>query len=318
MSGNSVRFFLFAALLAGASMPAMAAQLNNDARAAVPHDIQQLVVVDYRAMQESEAAMQLRERIMPPELKQFDDALRKSGLNDNHDVESLAFALYRTSGSSDMLETVGIAQGQFQVDDILASFRRQHLKPTVIRTNRIYPMGRSGMVLCFVDPSTMVFGSTTAVRQAVDVRDGQAPSMLTNSTMMDEMRSVDSEPLWSILDQKGTQTMVRQILGEAGSITDYDQVRKRLVGSWYSMNFQHGVKFDLTLSTGDMFAAATLSSLLNAAVLYRRMSAGESEKAALAATDISSNSGKLMVHFAASNSDFDGLLKSSLFQSMVR
>lgn len=299
-------------------MPAMAAQLNNDARAAVPHDIQQLVVVDYRAMQESEAAMQLRERIMPPELKQFDDALRKSGLNDNHDVESLAFALYRTSGSSDMLETVGIAQGQFQVDDILASFRRQHLKPTVIRTNRIYPMGRSGMVLCFVDPSTMVFGSTTAVRQAVDVRDGQAPSMLTNSTMMDEMRSVDSEPLWSILDQKGTQTMVRQILGEAGSITDYDQVRKRLVGSWYSMNFQHGVKFDLTLSTGDMFAAATLSSLLNAAVLYRRMSAGESEKAALAATDISSNSGKLMVHFAASNSDFDGLLKSSLFQSMVR
>jgi hypothetical protein len=309
---------MLAGALTTAAMPAMAAQLNNDARGVVPYSIQQLVVVDYRAMQESDAAMQLRERIMPPELKQFDDALRKSGLNENHDVESLAFALYRTSNNSEALETVGIAQGQFQVDDILANFKKQHVKPTVVRTNRIYPMGKTGMVLCFVDASTMVFGSTTAVRQAVDIRDGMSASMLTNNAMMDEMRSVDSEPLWSILDQKGTQTMMRQVLGEAGSVTDYDQVRKRLLGSWYTMNFQHGVKFDMTLATGDTFAAATLSSLLNAAVLYRRMSGQDAEKAALADTDISSNSGKLLVHFAATNSDFNGLLKSSLFQSMVR
>ena len=35
--------------------------------------------------------------------------------------------------------------------------------------------------------------------------------------MMDAMKTVDSEPLWSILDQKGTQTMMKQVLGEAGS-----------------------------------------------------------------------------------------------------
>jgi len=57
---------------------------------------------------------------------------------------------------------------------------------------------------------------------------------------MDAMRSVESEPLWSILDQKGTETMMRQVLGEAGSVTDYDSVRKRLVGSWYTMNFSMG------------------------------------------------------------------------------
>ena len=32
---------------------------------------------------------------MPPELKQFDEALKKSGLNDNHDVDQLAFVLFR-------------------------------------------------------------------------------------------------------------------------------------------------------------------------------------------------------------------------------
>jgi hypothetical protein len=308
---------LMAAAALACTLPAGAAQLSGDARAAIPHDLQQLVVVDYRAMQNSDSAMQLKERVMPPDLKQFDDALQKSGLNDNHDVDSLAFALYRVPGAGDQLETVGVAQGQFAVDDMVAGFRKQRVRPTLVRTNRVYPMGKTGMVLCFVDPSTMVFGSSEAVKQALDVRDGLGASMLTNSPIMDAMHSVESEPLWSILDQKGTQTMMRQILGEAGSVTDYDSVRKRLVGSWYTMNFQHGVRFDLTIATGDSFAAATVSSLLNAAVLYRKMSGSADEKAALSATDISSNSGQLLVHFQSSDSDFASLLKSSLFQSMV-
>ena len=132
------------------------------------------------------------------------------------------------------------------------------------------------------------------------------------------MRSVESEALWSILDQKGTQTMMKQVLGEAGSVADFESVRKRLLVSWYSMNFQHGVKFDLSIATGDAFAAATISSLLNAAVIYRKMSGSDSEKAALTGTDISSSSGKLSVHFSASDADFNSLLKSQLFQSMVR
>jgi hypothetical protein len=314
--------FLFGLSIASTTLaftlPATAAQLSGDARAAIPHDLQQLVMVDYRAMQNSDSAMQLKERVMPPDLKQFDEALQKSGVNDNHDVDSLAFALYRLPGAGDQLETVGIAQGQFSVEDMVANFRKQKVRPTLIRTNRVYPLGKTGMVLCFIDPTTMVFGSSEAVKQALDVRDGLTPSMLTNSPIMDAMHSVESEPLWSILDQKGTETMMRQVLGEAGSVTDYDSVRKRLVGSWYTMNFQHGVRFDLTISTGDNFAAATVSSLLNAAVLYRKMSASDSEKSALAATDISSNSGLLSVHFQSSDTEFNSLLKSTLFQSMVR
>ncbi len=306
-------FVLFLAL----AVSAHAAQLSGDARAAIPHEVQQLVVIDYKAMQNSNAAMELRDRVMPPDLKQFDDALRKSGLNDNHDVDQLAFALFRTSAGGDQLDTVGIAQGQFDTASILANFRKQKIAGKLIRTNRTYPLARTGFVLCFVDPSTMVFGSPEAVKAALDVRDGLTPSVLTNSPIMDAMRTIDYSPLWSILDKKGTQVMMKQVLGEAGSVTDYDSVKKRLESSWYGMDFQHGVKFDLTIATGDTFAAATVSSLLSAAILYKKMSGNETEKAALAATDISSNSGRLTVHFAASDNDFNSLLKSSLFQSMV-
>jgi hypothetical protein len=307
-----------ASMLVAAGSVAFAAQLTTDARGAIPHDVQQLVVIDYHAMQNSPAAMDLRNRVMPPELKQFDEALSHSGLNENHDVDELAFALFRPSPGSDALQTVGIAEGQFDTQTILANFRRQKVKVTMVRTNSVYPMARTGMVLCFVDPSTMIFGDREAVTKALDARDGMAASILTNSSMMNAMQSVDTYPLWSILDEKGTQTMMRQLLGEAGSVTDFDSVRKRLEASWYSMDFQHGVRFDLTIATGDTFAAATISSLLSAAVMVRKMSATDAEKQALNDTDIGSSSGNLIVHFAASDADFNGLLQSPLFKSMVR
>jgi hypothetical protein len=312
------RSLAVAACMTGATL-AHAAQLSTDARTAVPHEVQQLVVIDYRAMENSSAAMELRGRVMPPELKQFDEALTKSGLNENHDVEQLAFALFRPTAGSDALVTVGIAQGQFPEQDILATFRKNKVKATVLRTNKIYPLAKTGMMLCFVDASTMIFGAKDAVQKALDARDGVEPSMLTNNTMMDAMKTVDTASLWSILDEKGTQTMMKQVLGEAGagSVTDLDTVQKRLQGSWYGMDFQHGVKFDLTISTGDSFAAATISSLLTAAVMVRKMSGSDAEKQALADTDIASDSGRMSIHFAASDTDFTGLLHSPLFQSMV-
>jgi hypothetical protein len=170
----------------------------------------------------------------------------------------------------------------------------------------------------FLEESTMIFGALPAVRQALDARDGVSPSLLTNAQVMDSMKSVDSEPLWSVLDQKGTQTMMKQVLGEAGSVADFDTVKKRMVASWYSMNFQHGVKFDMSVVTGDNFSAATVSSLLNAAVLYKKMSGTDADKAALEDTVIKSNSGRLDVHFASSDAQFASLLKSPMFQSMVR
>jgi hypothetical protein len=304
-------------MLLGAANLAPAAQLSTDARTAIPHEVQQLVVVDYRAMQNSTSAMNLRDRVMPPELRQFDEALRKSGLNDNHDVDELAFALFRPSEGSDALVTVGVAQGQFSTQDILANFKKEKVVPTRLRANRIYPLAKTGMVLCFVDPSTMVFGGKDAVEKALDARDGISPSMLTNGPMMDAMKTVDSAPLWSILDEKGTQTMMRQLLGEAGAVADFETVRKRLQASWYGMDFQHGVKFDLTVSTGDSFAAATISSLLTAAVALRKMSGSDAEKQALSGTSVASDAGKLSIHFATSDADFDNLLHSPLFTSMV-
>ena len=304
---------VFTAFAAGA----LAAQLDTDARTAIPSDVQQIIVVDYRAMQNSPSAMYLKALILPPELKQLEDALKASGFNENHDVEELAFAAFRT-GSNNGVQTVGIAQGQFSVPDILANFKKKGIKPKVIRTNQLYPMGGSGLTVVFLNPTTMIFGSNDALRLALLARDGLAPNFLTNQSMLDQMGRVDSQPVWSILDQQGTQFMMKSLLGQASQLTDYDQIKKRLLGSRYTMNFQNGVKFSLQVSTPDTFTAATLSSLLNAAAMYEKVSGTGIEKQAIDATTIDSNAGDLEVNYASSDSQFSALLQSPLFQTVVK
>jgi hypothetical protein len=317
------KLFCRATLLAAASaalvpMAALAAQLDNDARSAIPNNVQQIIVIDYRAMQNSPAAMDLKARILPPQLKELEDALKRSNLNDNHDIEQLAFAAYRTNPDSEDTNIIGIAQGQFSLQDIMATMKKNKVKPTLWHTNKLYPMGGSGMTVVFLNPTTMIFGSTSALKPALDARDGLAPNLLSNSAMLEQMGVVDTLPLWSILDQKGTQFMMRGLLGEAAQLADYDQVKKRMLGSRYTMDFQNGVKFNLDVSTPDTFTAATISSLLNAAAMYKKVSGSTVEKQAIDATSIDSSAGTLEVRFAASNSQFSSLLQSPLFQSVVK
>jgi hypothetical protein len=220
------------------ALPAVAAQLSNDARSAIPKDVQQLIAVDYRAMQNSSAAMDLKNRVLPPELKQLEEALKNSGLNANHDVDELAFASFRVGG----LE------------------------------------------------GTRIVG----------------------------MQAVDTQAVWSVLDQEGTQFMMHSVLGQASQVTDYDTVKKRLLGSRYSMDFSNGVKFNLAVETPDAFTAGTMASLLNAAALYKKMSGTPSEKQAIENTTVRSNADNLEVNFSASDSQFVSLLQSPLFQAVVR
>jgi hypothetical protein len=323
MEGN-IKVTLFSKVIASSglalvgfaiALPARAAQLDQDARSAIPKDVQQLIVVDYHAMQNSSAAMNLKARVLPPELKQLEEALGSSGLDENHDIEELAFAAFRANQGT---RIVGIAQGQFSLPDILANFKKKKINPTLYRQNRIFPMGRSSMEVVFLNPTTMVFGQSAALKNALDARDGLAQSFLNNSAMLEQMKSVDTEPVWSILDQEGTQTMMRSVLGDASQLADYDTVKKRLLSSRYAMSFDNGVRFNLDVVTPDTISAATMASLLNAAALYKKVSGTDAEKQAIENTTINSSGGTLDVSFVSSDSQFSSLLQSNLFQSVVK
>lgn len=321
MFGKVCRMAGVAAMAVGctATGTMFGAQLSGDARSAIPKDVQQLIVVDYRAMQSSPAAMALKEKIMPPELKRLETALKQSGLKVDADTDVLAFAAFRT-GQGEQARTVGIAQGQFQTNAVTAAWTKQKVKPVMVRQTPVYPMGASGMSVAFMNQTTMVFGDPKAVQMALDARDGNTQSLLANGEMMNEMIVVDKSALWSLLDQRGTQTMMKSVLGDASQLADYDTVKNRMKTSRYTIDFSNGVKFDMAVVMSDTMTAATAAALMKGMVLMRKTTGSQSatEKQALDMTTIDSNSGTLLVAYASSDSQFSTLLSSPLFQQVVR
>ena len=307
---------LAVAALAISSTSAIAAQLSTDAKAAIPRDVQQVIVVDYRAMQNSPAAMSLKDRTLPPELKRLETALKTSGLKVDQDADILAFAAFRPSGEG--TRTIGIAQGQFHTREILANFTKQKTKAITYRNNSVYPMGSAGMSVVFLNQTTMVFGDRDAVKASLDARDGMAPNFLSNGDMVNEMISVDQRAMWSLLDQKGTQTMMKSVLGDAAGLADYDTVRNRMRSSRYTMDFQNGVKFNMAVVMSDTMTAATAATLMKGVVLLKKTSGTPLERSALDDTTIDSNAGTLVVNYSASDTQFASLLSSPLFQSVVK
>ena len=307
-------FLLGCVIAAAFCVSANAMPLNSSARAVVPADLQQLISVDYRALKDSSTAMKLKDQVLPQNLKDFENALKSIGIDPEKDVDSLSFASFRTPKQG--VKSVGVAAGSFAMKTVLKKMTAQKIKPRKYRTSSIYDMD-GGMVMSFLDDSTLLFGDLTAVKFALDTRDGEVLNVDTNGTMADMMSEVDSSPVWSILDQLGTQNVMRSALGDAAKIADYDTIKKRLLGSRYTMNFTSGVNFDLTVVSSDAVSAATLSSLVKAGLLYKKMSASAAEKVAMDNTSVESDGSNVQFRFKSNDQQFQSLMHSELFAAVL-
>jgi len=173
------------------------------------------------------------------------------------------------------------------------------------------------MVMNFLDESTMLFGDPAAVHDALDTRNGEMESVSSNSQITDNIQAVEGGAIWSVLDQTGTQNMMRSALGDASKLADYDTVKKRLLGSRYTMDFNRGVKFDLNVITSDTMTAATMSSLIKAGMLFKKTNASPIEKSVMDSMTVDSDSGKLQVHFSADDKKFQSFLQSDMFTTVA-
>src|SRR5208282_267236 len=239
-------------------------------------------------------AMAMKQQLLPDNIKQFEAALKNIGINPDKDVDTLTFASFHSGKQG--VKTVGVASGPFNMKTVLKKMKLESVTPKKIGTALVYPMD-GGFVMSFLDDSTLLFGDTTAIKAALDTQNGLTLSLDTNGNMADMMSSVDSAPVWSILDQQGTQNVMRSALGDASKVADYETVKKHLLGSRYTMNFNSGVNFDLTVVTDDSMTAATLSSLVKAGILYKKMNATPAEKVAVDNTTVDSDSSNLQIHF---------------------
>jgi len=289
--------------------------MASAARGVIPSGVQQIISVDYRALKNSDTAMALKQQVLPPNLKEFEGALKDIGIDPDKDVDQLTFASYRSAKEG--VKVIGVAEGSFTKKTVLKKITLHKIKPAKYRDSDLYPM-TGGMEMTFLDDNTLLFGDSGAVRGALDARDGYTTTLDSNNQVSDMIGSADSGTVWSVLDQTGTQNMLLSALGEASKIADFDTVKKHVLGSHYAMNFTNGVNFDLDVVTSDSVTAATLSSLVKAGVLYKKMTASPIEKVALDGMTVNSDSSNLQMHFKADDKQFQSLMHSDLFAAVSK
>jgi hypothetical protein len=305
---------LFFAVLLLCATASFAMPIASSARSMVPSEIQQLIGVDYRALKDSPTAQALKQQVLPDNLKELETALKGIGIDSEHDLDQLNFASFRTEKKG--IQTIGVAAGSFSAKAVLKKLRLKKITGTKYGTARIYPMD-NGMVMTFLDDNTLAFGNLDSLHSALDTRDGKRPALDSNPVMTDQMTAVDSAAVWSILDQKGTQAMMFSAIGDAASkVADYESVKKRILASRYTMNFQSGVNFDLSVLTADAMTAATLSTVFKGVMLYKKLNASAVEKTAIDATTVDSDSANLQIHFKSDDQKFQSLMHSPLFAAI--
>lgn len=308
------RKLVYALILMLSGVPGFAASLATAARTVIPVEVQQIINVDYRRLKNSDTAMQMKARLLPPNMKQFEDALKGIGVVPERDLEQITLATFRTKDNN--LQVIGIAQGQFPRKKLGLRLAKQKITGKKINGTAVYPMS-GGMQMTFLDDWTMLFGNQDAVQAALDARDNSSQSLNANSDVTDMIASVDQGTVWSVLDATGTQNMLKSALGTVSNLPEFDTVKARLVGSRYSMDFDHGVDFNLNVVTSDNITAATLSSVMKAGLIFKKTSATPTEKTAIDDTTVDSDAGKLVVHFKADDKSFQSLLDSPMFVAVT-
>ena len=309
------RSFLAMLLVAALALPSFAVTLATSARAVIPADVQQIICVDYRALRNSPSALALKARVLPDNIKEFEQSLKNIGIDPDNDVEQLSFTGFRNPKGQ--LQMIGVAQGQFSAKKVLARMKLKKIKSEKYRSSDIYPMS-GGQDMVFLDDFTLLFGQKKAVQSALDARDGEAASVASNAIIGEQINAVQDGAVWSVLDEKGTQNMLASTLGDAAKLADYETVKKRLKASRYTMDFNNGVKFNLDVITSDSMTAATLSSLLKAGVMFRKQGATGPEKVALDSVSVDNDSANLKLHFKTDERQFQSLLSSDLFAAVSK
>ena len=171
--------------------------------------------------------------------------------------------------------------------------------------------------MSFLDDNSLLFGDSSSIRVALDTKDGQVMGLDTNGTMADMMADVDlGSGVEHTRPARDAEYDALRAWGRRAKVADYETIKKRLVGSRYTMNFTSGVNFDLTVLTSDAVTAGSMSSLVKAGIVFKKMNATPVEKVAYENTAVDSDGSNLQIHFKANDQQFQALMHSDLFAAV--
>lgn len=206
--GRSSIGFILMALVCPALLSAQG--LAHDAMAVFPADTQQMAYTNLGQLRSSPDYPQLRNRLINGQLRYFQDFLRSAGIDPEKDVDEVVMGW--RGETSDTAGFFGMASGRFQPDKVRSYYAQSQLAFLSYAGSDLYAFGSGSdpgdLFFAFLDPARALFGRLPDLKALLDVRQGSAIALESNSNFSTwEGELEGTAPQWGILNGKAATNM---------------------------------------------------------------------------------------------------------------
>ncbi len=290
-----------------------AAEISSEARIVVPAQVQQILSVSYSRLHDP-ALQPLLAQVLPPEFQNVSTIFKQGGIQPQTDVRRLEFIIFSGAKGPGLLL---VAEGNFENFQPDRFFHKTKRRPQPPQYHGIRYDSANGLDFFLPDNGTLVLGSYANIRRAIDAEQGVIPNLDSNSSMSDLISGTQDTDVWSVLNAAGTRNVLTSLVGAGGKMGNV--LSRQFNGCRYTLDFTSGVQLNLELIAGDDLTAASLSTGLRAALLYREaQEPNPVVKQLLNAVEVDSAGSHVFLQVSSTENQLAQLTSSPLFKSIIR
>ncbi len=289
-----------------------AAQLGSEAQVVIPGSAQQIISVKYSRLQDP-MVQPILQQVMPGGIARINAIITQAGLRPR-DVRRVDFATFSLRKGLGMIT---VLEGNFLHFDRARFFqptKKQPRPPHFLGVN-YYTTG--GWDVYLPDNTTLVAGSLPELRQSIRAEQSAIPNLEANDRMSSLISGTQDTDAWSVLDASGARNVMMSLAGAQGKLGAL--LGNQFRGARYTLDFSDGVKLNLEVVARDSMAAATLSTGLQAALLYRAASEPNPMlKNLLGQVQVDSAGRHVFLQVSSPENQLAEIVNSPLFHSIMR
>jgi hypothetical protein len=278
---------IFMALICDWPGTSRAGSVGSDILTLFPKDSGEVAYADLKQARQFPWFAQLKEQMLPPKFREFEQFLTSAGVDPNTQVTELVWALVQDKVNADSKggsvpaseQIVGIALGQFQPSSAEAYFTAKKLPVVKIRTFSLFAFGGGSgpndLFFFFIDSNTAAFGQRQQLEKLISVRFGETQGLYANtemSALVDQANGGGT--VWAVLSPAYARLAMQQLVPETSQFPAAAQLTSKLKALTIAVKGGAGVDAKFEAVCGSTDDANTFAALLQAGLMYKKYQVG--------------------------------------------
>ncbi|MGB7683224.1 MAG: hypothetical protein WCA98_11555 [Candidatus Acidiferrales bacterium] len=310
----------FAGTSALFTRPAAAGTLSTDIIGMFPKDVGEFAYANLKEARTHAWFAQMRDQLLPPNFRQFEQFLTSAGIDPNTQVDEMAWgALSATKDHGE--QVLGVALGGFTPSSSEDRFKQQKIPSVQVHGYNLWAFGSGAgagdIFFFFLDNNTAAFGQRAALEKMIDVRFGGSESLLTNELMFPLIKEANGNgTVWAVLNQKYTHLAMQELLPQASQFPQAAAIIQKLQAMEIHVQAGSGLNAEFQAVCDSVDDANVLAAALQAGVMYRRYQEAQTHPdvaEALDAVSIAPNGDHLRISIPVTEDQLNALIKNHAF-----